>query len=108
MRSRLRVVPPPRFGWFVPHSQPVSRSVTYPAKLDFEYSPSLGMSMPTSACFSTAESADFFTTSMSAAGNGSPSTLRLIASSTSGGRTRLPTVVVRIRFSLRFMRYVSS
>src|SRR5262245_16889826 len=68
----------------------------------FEYSPSLGMSMPHSACIRTASATCRARMVRSASLNSVPSSLRCRISTISGGRTRLPTWVVRMRRLLRF------
>src|SRR5262245_61525261 len=68
----------------------------------FEYSPSLGMSMPHSACIRTASATCRARMVRSASLNGVPSSLRWRIPTISGGRTRLPTWVVRTRRLLRF------
>src|SRR6266508_4201459 len=68
----------------------------------FEYSPSLAMSMPHSACIRTASATCRARMARSPSLNGLPSSLRWRISTISGGRTRLPTWVVRIRRLLRF------
>src|SRR5262249_33800384 len=102
-RSRLRAVPPPRPGRSVRSSKPVSRSVMYCENPVFEYSPSLGTSIPHSACMRTASDTCRSISARALGLNGVPSALRCRTSTTSGGRTRLPTCVVRMRRSLRFI-----
>src|SRR5438093_253035 len=102
-RSRLRAVPPPRPGRSVRSSKPVSRSVLYCEKPVFEYSPSLGTSMPHSACIRTATATCRASSARSTSLKGCPSSLRWRMSTISRGRTRLPTWVVRIRLWLRFI-----
>src|SRR5262249_30690005 len=69
----------------------------------FEYSPSLGISMPHSACMRTASATWRARSARSASEKGCPSSLRWRMSTISRGRTRLPTWVVRIRLWLRFI-----
>src|ERR1051326_6019456 len=84
-------------------SRPPRRSLMYWAKPGLENSPSLGMSMPTSACLRTTS----FTPCRTADSNVCSSyglwlTLLRMICRISGGRTRLPTCVVRMRWLLRF------
>ena len=64
--------------------------------------------MPTSACLRTTSLTPWRTCSWKAASSyGRRLTLVRIDSRISGGRTRLPTCVVRMRSELRFIRYLS-
>src|SRR3989304_9933509 len=61
------------------------------------------MSMPHSAWVRTASSIARFSAASSSPSKGPPASRRRVSSTISGGRTRLPTCVVRIRSVLRFI-----
>src|SRR3990172_4034072 len=105
-RKRSRSRPNQTSGWRRSGrtSKPLSRSRMWLAQLDLPNSPSLTMSIPVSCCFRTTSATAWRRVcSYAAASYAFPGALLFASATSSGGRVKLPTCVVRKRPWLRFM-----